>query len=103
MILTAGCRFHDCKSAWLCIKQQSQKKTFYLQNSKERKDEKKKFNACLQSEILSATVSGGEPVYNFKIQQEVLSPVIDSTCMNLYRYAKFGNEVSCDSQNLVNN
>lgn len=68
MILIVECRLHDCKSIWLCIEQQSQeKKTFYLRNSKKRKDEKKKFNACLESEILSATVSGGAPAYNFRI------------------------------------
>lgn len=73
------------------------KKHFIFKTPKRGRMRKKNFNACLQSEILSATVSGGEPVDNFRIQQEVLSPVIDSTCMNLYRYAKFGNEVSCDS------
>ena len=41
------------------ISGKKKKQTFYLQNSKKRKDEKKKFNACLESEILSATVSGG--------------------------------------------
>lgn len=26
MILTVGCRLHDCKSTWLCIERQFQKK-----------------------------------------------------------------------------
>lgn len=51
------------------------------------------FKMHVQSQKFSVKVFQEEQLYyNFRIYQEVLSPIIDSTCVNLCRYAKFGNE-----------